>query len=137
MRHRADYLYRLLIFSDTHYPQQDARCIDIIKQIARDSGKGRLTLKVDEYLLNGDICNLSRMSAHERDEDWDEESFGTTREILRSDLSELCDLDHKAKRTARPGNHDRWWDRYIQRNCPDITAIQDSRGKLLTFERWI
>ena len=134
---KANYLYRLLVFSDSHYPQHDPRCFDILKQIARDSGRGRLTLKVDEYLFNGDICNLSRMSAHERDEDWDEESFETTRRVLREDLSVLAQADPKAKRIARPGNHDRWWDRYIQRNAPDLTAIHDSRGKLLTFDRWI
>lgn len=136
-KRKADYLYRLLIFSDTHYPQQDPRCIDIVKQIARDSGNGKLTLKVDEYLLNGDICQLARMSRWERDEDWAEENYSETRRSLRADLGALSQLDPHAKRIARPGNHDDNWNEYVQRMCPDVHGIEDSKGRLLTFDRWI
>lgn len=129
--------YLLLIFSDTHYPRQDARCIDIIHQIAADSGKKKLTKPVDEYILNGDICNLSRMSRHERDEDWSDENYSHTREMLRGDLVRIAECDPHARRIARPGNHDDNWNEYVQRVCPDVHGIMDSRGRLFSFHRWI
>lgn len=134
---KSPYLYRLLIFSDTHFPQQDDRCMNLVEQIAKDSGRGKLHRKVDEYLLNGDICNLSRMSRHERDEDWADESYSDTRRMLRRFLGRVADYDKGARRVARPGNHDDNWNEYIQRYCSDVYEIHDSAGRLLTFNRWI
>lgn len=131
------YLYRVVIFSDTHYPQQDVRAIDIIKQIARDSGQKKLQLKVDEYVLNGDICNLARMSRHERDEDWADEQYEETRLVLRQDLADIAGHDPTARRRARAGNHDDNWNEYVCRVSPDVASISDSKGRLFTFERWI
>ena len=134
---KSPYLWRTIVFSDTHYPQQDPRAIDLLAQIARASGKRELKLQVDEYVLNGDICNLARMSRHERDEDWAEENYPETRRMLRDDLSRIAELDPRADRTARPGNHDDNWNEYVQRMCPDVHGIEDSRGRLLRFDRWI
>jgi predicted phosphodiesterase len=118
----------VLSLSDIHVPYHDERAINVAVKHAKKQHK------ITVLLLNGDCCDfysLSRFNTEKDKRDLMDELF-----IARTLLAWFKEQFPKCRRIFKRGNHEDWWDRYINFNALEMASCDFTQlGTALELEK--
>ena len=102
---------KTLIISDTHFPYQDNKAIELALQYGLDKN-------VTCILINGDLVDFATISRHEKD--FRARDVGEEFESVRIFLKTLRDNFPNAKIVYKMGNHCERWEKWLYVKAPEL-----------------
>lgn len=108
--------YSTLVWSDVHFPFQDSRAVEILRQVARD-------LKPERLVCMGDVMDFWEISDH-RGPANGEPDLQATIDAGVSHLSDMVALSGAQDAIFLGGNHEDRWERLLDKAAHDVRFRQ-------------
>lgn len=119
----------VLSLSDIHVPFHDARAITAAVKHTKQKHKTTV------LLVNGDLCDFYSLSRFETSKD--KRDFQAELYASRQLLGYLKQEFPKARRIFKRGNHEDWFDKYLNNRAPEMASVDFMQlGKALDLDKF-